>query len=115
MNEGRRLERFVHQRWGREKGGIRGLAAEMAPMSPDTIYNWFNGKAPPDAEQLQRLANALGVKRYEIMAAMDGVGPVGPLATDQLDERIRAFVEAALEARGYGEPRPLPRRRSHAT
>jgi transcriptional regulator with XRE-family HTH domain len=71
VNEGQRLERFVRLRWGRKQGGIRKLAA-LSETSADTVYHWFNGQNPPDVYQLGKLAKALGVNRWEIVAAMDG-------------------------------------------
>jgi hypothetical protein len=105
MTDGKRLERFVRSRWGRAEGGIRALAV-AAETSADTIYHWFGGKNPPDTYQLGKLANALGVRRWQIVAAMDGDEEIVPL-DDRTRQAIRDEVRAALaEAQGRrGSPR----------
>lgn len=100
MTEGKRLEQFVRLRWGRAQGGIRALAVE-AETSADTIYHWFNGQAPPDTYQLGKLAKVLGVKRWQIVAAMDGEAPI--VALD--DATRQAMLEVVEEwARDAGVP-----------
>jgi transcriptional regulator with XRE-family HTH domain len=97
VTDGARLKKYVNARWGRDKRGVRGLSAAVG-ISADTIYKWFQGKSPPDVEQLSRLAKALGVRRFEIVAAMDGVGPIVPV-DEELEALVEARVEAALERR----------------
>jgi transcriptional regulator with XRE-family HTH domain len=84
------LEAFVRSRWGRNRGGIRGLARE-SHVSAETIYRLFNGEGQPDLATLTQLAEALGVKRHELLAAMDGEGPVVAL-----DEQTKAAVRQEL-------------------
>jgi len=93
VTEGKRLERFVRSRWGRPQGGIRALAV-AAETSADTIYHWFNGQNPPDVYQLGKLAEALEVKRWQIVAAMDGETEIVPL-DDRTRQAIREEVRAA--------------------
>ena len=71
---GMRLERFIRSRWEHEPGGIRGLA-EAAGVSSDALYKWFRGDSDPSLEALGRLAEVLGVKRYELVAVYDGDRP----------------------------------------
>jgi transcriptional regulator with XRE-family HTH domain len=101
VSDGKRLERFVRAHWGRRQGGIRALA-EAAQTSPDTLYRWFNGKHPPDVEQLGRLAAALGVSRYVIVAAMDEAEPVA--GGDELHRLIEAEVARQLRELGVFPP-----------
>lgn len=96
MDEGTRLEQFVRLRWTRRKGGIRALA-EVIGTSPDTVYRWFNGTSPIDTYYLGRLAEALGVRRWEIVAAMDDDEAVPFDETGQ--ERLRELVERLLDER----------------
>lgn len=98
--EGARLERYIRSRWGREDGGIRGLA-EKAGLSADTLYGWFEGQDPA-LSKLGMLAAALGVKRYELVAILDGERPAFDLAA-LLDPALRAqlveLIAAEIERR----------------
>jgi transcriptional regulator with XRE-family HTH domain len=110
VTEGRRLEQFVRSRWGRKEGGIRGLAVAVE-TSADTIYHWFSGQNPPDVYQLGKLARALDVRRWQIVAAMDGDEEIVPL-DERTRRAIREEVQAAVaEAQGQ---RGSPRARSGA-
>jgi transcriptional regulator with XRE-family HTH domain len=91
------LEAFVRARWGRKQGGIRGLASRSG-VSAETIYRLFNGVGQPDLATITALADALGVKRHELLAAMDGEGPVATL-DDRTREAVRAEIEAVLDER----------------
>lgn len=98
--QGRRLERFVKSRWGRDRGGIRGLAKEIGAV-PETFYSWFRGATDPSLDSLAQLARALDVKRSAILAAMDGETPSVPIDAE-LEALVDARVAAALERRGRG-------------
>jgi transcriptional regulator with XRE-family HTH domain len=98
---GERLRSYIDARWGRRKGGIRGLAAKLN-VSAETMYEWFRGEREPNLDHLTRMAEALGVKRSEILAAMDGEAPV--VALDDATRRaIREEIEAVLDER-RGQP-----------
>ena len=84
----------MRSRWGRPEGGIRALAT-AAETSADTIYHWFNDQNPPDMYQLGKLAKALEVKRWQIVAAMDGEVDIVPL-DDRTRQAIREEVQAAV-------------------
>jgi transcriptional regulator with XRE-family HTH domain len=112
VNEGQRLERFVRLRWGRKQGGIRKLAV-LCETSADTIYRWFNGQTPPDVYYLGKLALALGVKRWEIVAAMDGEAvQADPLAArvERLEAMVDGLVQGVPSGRGTrgGAAPPVP-------
>lgn len=100
---GEALEQFVRARWGRKEGGIRGLA-RVVGTSPDTIYHWFNGSAL-NTDDLDALARALGVRRFEIVAAMDGEDVVMPL-NDQTRTAFLSLMEEWADSRGLPRPRP---------
>lgn len=103
MTDGARLNRFVRLRWGRDKGGIRGLAAALG-TSPDTIYHWFNGTSRPDTGDLALLAEKLGVRRFEIVAALDGEETVMPL-NDLTREAFVRLMDEWADSRGIRKPR----------
>lgn len=103
MTDGERLSAYIRARWPRGKGGIRRLISNLG-TSPDTFYGYLNDKHPVDMEFLGRLAVQLSVRRYEIVAAMDGVGPIVPL-DEQSRELVREEVRAALAEAGVQVPR----------
>jgi DNA-binding phage protein len=99
---GKRLERYVHTRWDRDRGGMRGLARE-AEISADALYKWFRGDAEPTLAGLGRLAAVLKVKRHELVAVYDGDSPIvdasallDPEARGLLVEMVASQVERAL-------------------
>lgn len=109
---GRRLERYIKARWGRDKGGIRGLCAQ-ASFVPETIYSWFRGETEPSLDSLAELARILEVNRSEILAAMDGVVAAVPL-DDDLRELIASEVERQVSRVLAEGPRQRPPGRTGA-
>lgn len=94
---GTRLRDYIDARWNRRNGGILGLAKRLN-ASTETMYAWFRGDQEPSLDHLTRLADALGVQRWEILAAMDGAAPVVPL--DALTEAMmRRVAERVLDER----------------
>lgn len=45
---------------------VRGLA-EMSVVAPSTISKWENGSAVPDLAVLELVANAMGVKPFDLV------------------------------------------------
>lgn len=99
---GRRLERYLRARWGRQQRGMRGLAAK-AGTTAETLYSWFRGDTEPSLASLTELAAAVGVNRSEILAVMDGLAPTVPL--DQ-DLRREIATEVARQLDEYRRRRP---------
>jgi transcriptional regulator with XRE-family HTH domain len=102
---GQRLRAYIDARWTRKQRGIVGLAKRMN-VDTDTIYSWFRDERPPNLDHLEELAKALGVSRWEIVAAMDGEDQVVDLRREATLEILRQVVDAALDERR------VPRRRS---
>lgn len=101
--EGRRLEAYVRSRWDRDKGGIRGLA-DTAGISADALYKWFRGDSEPSLEALGQLASALGVKRHELVAVLDGersgtdvVRLLGPESREELIGWLAMEIRKRIE------------------
>lgn len=69
---GQRLKAFVRARWTRKDGGDVALA-KLAHMRRQTLQDWYAGKDVPGLPGLQALADALGVRRVDLVAAYDGV------------------------------------------
>jgi hypothetical protein len=90
---GRRLERYVKERWPRGKGGMRGLASVIG-SSPETMYSWFRGDTEPGMAHLRELADKLETTRAILVAVLDGE-PAD--VAEPIEVRLRA-VEAELES-----------------
>lgn len=88
---GRRLEAYVKSRWPRARGGMRKLAAEVG-MTPETLYSWFRGDFEPNLGTLRVMASVLGVRRIDLVAALDGEGDT---PGQPVEARLRA-VEGAV-------------------
>lgn len=69
---GARLKGYIEARWGRSKGGMEKLATDAGLRGRQTLYEWFAG-GEPSMHSLGQLATALGVRRVDLVAAMDGV------------------------------------------
>lgn len=94
-SSGERLERFIRSRWTRDEGGIRGLA-DQAGISPDSLHRWFRGEEP-GLDKLGRVASVLGVRRYELVAILDGDRPAADLQ-DLLDPALRTQLVDLIAA-----------------
>lgn len=94
---GDRLRAFIESRWTRKNGGMRAFCKAIG-VTPETAYGWFRGDNDPSLGALAHAAKVLGAKRYEIVAAMDGEGPVGPVNED-VRRLIREEIERAFRER----------------
>ena len=63
----------------------------------ETMYEWFRDEREPSLAHLRALAEAFGVRRSAIVAAMDGDEPA-PALSAQAMETILAQLEPRLEA-----------------
>jgi transcriptional regulator with XRE-family HTH domain len=97
VDDGERLRLYIDARWKRRDGGMRGFAKRLG-VAPDTLYGYFRGDHPVDLAMLARIADVLEVKRYEVVAALDGASPAVPLG-DEMREALRAEIEAVLDER----------------
>lgn len=92
-------------------GGVPGWQAalvEKSGVKRQTISKWTNPKFDryPDLETLAAIAEALEVGTYEIIAAMDGRGPVLDLSSAAAESVILQVVERWARQNGLG---PLDR------
>ena len=85
-----RLEAYVRARWTRQQGGITGLAASTG-LTRETLYSWFRGETELSLANLRTLSAALGVRPWELVAALDGDEPVVP------DDQVRRIVREELD------------------
>lgn len=115
QKRGRRLRQFVTDHWSGSRG-ISGVA-DRSGINRDTLYAWFRGEGEPSLDRLEPLAQALGVTRADIVAAIDGQLPPPNWRAD-LDGAMRDFL-ASAQAAGvievHSTPQPSqPRERSGA-
>jgi hypothetical protein len=93
---GRRLERYIKERWTRQQGGMRGLAAKIGASS-ETVHSWFRVDGPePSMAHLRAVADALGVRRSVLVAVLDGDPLPGESNDPELTDRLVA-VEATVK------------------
>lgn len=100
---GERLQRYLAEKTGGRRGWQSALV-EMSGVKRQTITKWTNPKFDgyPDLQALAQVAAALGVTTAEIVAVLDGDGPLVAL-----DDRLRAMIREEIEA--YGEGREPPK------
>ena len=113
QRRGERLQVFLTARW-RELGGKRGISgiAATAGVHRDTLYHWFSGEGEPSLTALRSLADAVKVRRAEIVAAIDGQLPPPDFRSD-LQAAMADFLRSGVAA-GVLEvlPNPSPSRPS---
>jgi len=103
---GTRLRRFLLAQTGGTHGWVNALA-DKSGVKRQTISAWMGDRAEPEMASLTAVAEALGVPRYRIIAAMDG-DPVLPL-DESAEQRLEELLDRMLADRGY-----LPRRGGRA-
>lgn len=69
---GGRLKAYIETHWGRKRGGMEALAQAAKLRGRQTLYEWFAGGEPSMAA-LGQVADALEVRRVDLVAAYDGV------------------------------------------
>lgn len=80
---------------------MRGFTRK-AGMTPETLYSWFRGETSPSWENLEAIATALDVKRFQLVAAMDGEAPVVRLDA-ATREALRTEIRSILAEDGPRE------------
>lgn len=97
---GERLRSFLLTRTGGAPGWQTALVAKSG-VKRQTISKWTNPKfdAYPDMATLELVADALSVRPFEILAAIDGDGPVVRVQDQVTRDELQAAIEAALDER----------------
>lgn len=78
---------------------MKGLAATMS-VSTESMYAWFRGDVEPQLGSITKIADALGVSRVAVLAAMDGelVEPSEETTRRIAREEARAALQEAIAA-----------------
>lgn len=100
---GERLQAYIHAQMGGGRGSQKELV-ERSGVKRQTLSKWTNPRFDgyPDLASLAAVASALGVRLYEIVAAMEGDEPVV-----RIDARLRAAIREEMQAFAR-EGRTLP-------
>ena len=91
MTQGERLRAFLEQRTGGQRGWVSALARDTG-VDRISLYAYFSGRVAPDLSTLIRLADAVGARPYEIVAAMTGDWPVVSVHDPALREMLRELL-----------------------
>lgn len=89
---GRRLRAYLLERTGGTHGWVNAFAAR-AGVKRQSLSGWMGDRERPERGSIEAMADALGVRPYEIVAVLDGDGPV--LRVD--DEALWAMFEDRVE------------------
>ena len=63
--------------------------AKAIGTTAETLYSWFRGEAEPNLGYIREMAKVLGVRRSEIVAALDGEVPPVPMGEELADAIAR--------------------------
>lgn len=98
---GERLRSYLLARTGGASGWQKQLV-ERAGVKRQTISKWTSAEFDgyPDLETLAAVAAALDVPTYELIAAMEGAGPLLDLSTSEAEATILRVVERWARSRG---------------
>lgn len=88
---GGRLRQFLLERTGGQHGWVNKLAGRSG-VKRQTLSAWMGDRTEPDLASLYAVAEALGVRPFELIAAMDGDGPVV-----RYDDQLRAVIREEIE------------------
>lgn len=94
---GTRLRTYLLTRTGGAHGWVNELASKSG-VKRQTLSAWMGDRTQPDLASLEAIARVLGVRTFEIVAAMDGDVAVS-LADPRVLDALRSEIEAALDAR----------------
>lgn len=98
-SRGARLRQFLLDKTGGNHGWVNALAAKSG-VKRQTLSAWMGDRTSPDLDSLDAVATALGVRLFELVAAMDGDGPVV-----RFDDQLRTMIREEFERyRGDQEP-----------
>jgi transcriptional regulator with XRE-family HTH domain len=95
--KGTRLRAYLLSKTGGAHGWVNELATASG-VKRQTLSGWMGDRTQPDLGSLEAVARVLGVRTFEIVAAMDGDVAVS-LLDPAVREALRQEIEAALDER----------------
>lgn len=93
-SRGDRLRAYLLDKTGGRRGWVNELAAKSG-IKRQTLSAMMGDRSTPDLETLYAIAEAIGVRPFELLAAMDGDGPVV-----RYDEQLRTMIREEIERYG---------------
>lgn len=94
---GDRLRRYLIAKTGGRHGWVNALS-EASGVKRQTLSSAMGDRSNPDLATITAIAEAVGVRPFEVLAAMDGDVAVS-LTDPRAQEAIQAAVEAAVAER----------------
>lgn len=95
---GSRLRAYLLAKTGGKHGWVNSLA-ERAGIKRQSLSAWMGNRERPERGSIDALADALGVRPYEIVAVLDGDGPVVRVEDEHLWAMLQERVERLLDER----------------
>lgn len=89
---GTRLRAYLLLKTGGAHGWVNDLATRSG-VKRQTLSGWMGDRTQPDLASLEAIARVLGVRTFEIVAAMDG-----DVAVSLLDPAVRSALRQEIEA-----------------
>lgn len=89
MKGGQALKQAIHVARARTDMTSDTQLSIRAGVSYDTFMNWFGDKTTPRPAEVKKVADALGIRYAELMAAWEG----RPIDPPPLQDAIRELVE----------------------
>jgi transcriptional regulator with XRE-family HTH domain len=89
LKGGQALKQAIHVARARTDMTSDTQLAIRAGVSYDTFMNWFGDKTTPRPAEVKKVADALGIRYAELMAAWEG----RPIDPPPLQDAIRELVE----------------------
>lgn len=95
---GSRLRAYLLEKTGGKHGWVNKLERDTG-IKRQSISAWMNNRGRPERVSIDTLAAALGVRPYEIVAVLDGDGPVARVDDERLWEALEPRIERLLDER----------------
>jgi transcriptional regulator with XRE-family HTH domain len=96
-SRGTRLRHYLAQRTGGRRGWVNDLAAKSG-VKRQTLSAMMGDRSAPDLKTIDAIADALEIRPFEIVAAMDGDVALS-VADPRVRQAIRDEIDAALDER----------------
>lgn len=103
---GSRLRAYLLAKTGGAHGWVNQLATASG-VKRQTLSAWMSGRTQPDLASLEAVATVLGVRTFEIVAAMDGDVALS-LTDPRTKEVLRPLLEELLAERDARRPPGRP-------
>jgi transcriptional regulator with XRE-family HTH domain len=104
---GSRLRAYLLTKTGGAHGWVNELASRSG-VKRQTLSAWMGDRSQPDLASLEAIGGVLGVRTFEIVAAMDGdvaVAVTDPRVREAIREEMESLLDERLGHRPEGDGR----------